>query len=151
MAKGEPAARPARELGLSRKQLHTLRRRMQAHLNETATPHVGGRRHVQVRRHGVPECLPWLARPPQCTGETRGRFTCGDAAEQEPQRCRAWTGLRERRTGEKRVGAVTAPTAVGGNMVLRSTQPPIAAPTAGAVQPMRVKMALPPDEADAVL
>jgi transposase-like protein len=36
IAKGEPTARLARELGLSRKQLHTLRRRIQAHLNETA-------------------------------------------------------------------------------------------------------------------
>jgi transposase-like protein len=36
MAKGEPTARLARELGVSRKQLHTLRRRIQANLNETA-------------------------------------------------------------------------------------------------------------------
>ena len=36
MAKGEPTARLARELGLSRTQLHTLRRRIQATLNETA-------------------------------------------------------------------------------------------------------------------
>ena len=36
MAKGDPTARLARELGLSRKQLHTLRRRIQAHLNATA-------------------------------------------------------------------------------------------------------------------
>src|ERR687894_242270 len=36
MAKGEPTARLARELGLSRKQLHTLRQRIQGNLNETA-------------------------------------------------------------------------------------------------------------------
>ena len=36
IAKGEPAARLARELGPSRKQLHTLRRRIQTNLNETA-------------------------------------------------------------------------------------------------------------------
>lgn len=35
-AKGEPTARLARELGRSRQQLHTLRRRMQTNLNETA-------------------------------------------------------------------------------------------------------------------
>src|SRR2546425_6412567 len=35
-AKGEPTARLARELGLSRKQLHTLRQRIQANLSETA-------------------------------------------------------------------------------------------------------------------
>jgi transposase-like protein len=35
MAKGEPTARLARELGLSRKQLHPLRQRIQAHLNDT--------------------------------------------------------------------------------------------------------------------
>jgi transposase-like protein len=35
-AKGEPTARRARELGLSRKQLHTLRQRIQANLNESA-------------------------------------------------------------------------------------------------------------------
>ena len=36
MAKGEPTARLARELGMSRKQLHTLRRRVQTNLNNTA-------------------------------------------------------------------------------------------------------------------
>jgi transposase-like protein len=36
IAKGEPTARLARELGLSRKQLHTLRQRLQANLNDTA-------------------------------------------------------------------------------------------------------------------
>jgi transposase-like protein len=36
MAKGEPTARLARELGVSRKQLHTLRQRIQANLNATA-------------------------------------------------------------------------------------------------------------------
>jgi|SRR5215471_2762844 len=36
IAKGEPTARLARELGLSRKQLHTLRHRLQANLNATA-------------------------------------------------------------------------------------------------------------------
>jgi transposase-like protein len=40
IAKGEPTARLARELGLSRKQLHTLRRRIQANLNDTAPIHV---------------------------------------------------------------------------------------------------------------
>jgi transposase-like protein len=43
VAKGEPTARLARELGLSRKQLHTLRQRIQAHLNATApTPVMAG-------------------------------------------------------------------------------------------------------------
>ena len=36
IAKGEPTARLARELGVSRKQLHTLRRRIQGNLNVTA-------------------------------------------------------------------------------------------------------------------
>ena len=36
IAKGDPTARLARELGLSRKQLHTLRQRIQANLNATA-------------------------------------------------------------------------------------------------------------------
>ena len=36
IAKGEPTARLARELKLSRKQLHTLRQRVQANLNATA-------------------------------------------------------------------------------------------------------------------
>jgi transposase-like protein len=36
IAKGEPTARLARELGLSRKQLHTLRQRVQANLDHTA-------------------------------------------------------------------------------------------------------------------
>jgi transposase-like protein len=36
MAKGEPTARRARELGFSRQQLHTLRQRLQANIHETA-------------------------------------------------------------------------------------------------------------------
>jgi hypothetical protein len=36
IAKGEPRARLARALGVSRKQLYTLQRRIQANLNETA-------------------------------------------------------------------------------------------------------------------
>jgi transposase-like protein len=36
IAKGEPTARLARELGLSRQQLHTLRQRIQTRLNATA-------------------------------------------------------------------------------------------------------------------
>jgi transposase-like protein len=36
MAKGDPTARFARELGMSRKQLHTLRQRVQTNLNQTA-------------------------------------------------------------------------------------------------------------------
>jgi transposase-like protein len=36
IAKGEPTARLARALGLSRTQLHTLRQRIQAHLDATA-------------------------------------------------------------------------------------------------------------------
>ena len=36
MAKGEPTARLAREVGLSRKQLHTLRQCIQANSNDTA-------------------------------------------------------------------------------------------------------------------
>src|SRR6266540_4476690 len=36
MAKGEPTARLARELGVSRTQRHPLRQRLQAHLHETA-------------------------------------------------------------------------------------------------------------------
>ena len=40
LAKGEPTARLARELGLSRKQLHTLRQRVQRHLNDTAPAEV---------------------------------------------------------------------------------------------------------------
>jgi hypothetical protein len=36
IAKGEPTARLARELGLSRKQLHTLRQRVQTNLNRNA-------------------------------------------------------------------------------------------------------------------
>jgi transposase-like protein len=40
IAKGEPTARLARELGLSRKQLHTLRQRIQANVNATAPTEV---------------------------------------------------------------------------------------------------------------
>jgi hypothetical protein len=40
MAKGEPTARLARELGLSRKPLHTLRQRIQTQVNATAPTHI---------------------------------------------------------------------------------------------------------------
>src|SRR5918999_3471837 len=40
VAKGEPTARLARELGLSRKQLHTLRQRIQTRVNATAPTHI---------------------------------------------------------------------------------------------------------------
>jgi transposase-like protein len=66
VAKGESTARLARELGLSRKQLHTLRQRIQANLNETAPTAVmmgtafeadelyqnaGGKKHPASRPH----------------------------------------------------------------------------------------------------
>jgi hypothetical protein len=99
-------------------------------LQDGATHHVDGRRGVQVCLHTVPECRPWLACHPQFTGETRGRFTFGDAAEQEHPCHRALTGRREHRTSQQGVVAVGAPAAVGGNMVLLPKQPPIAARTA---------------------
>jgi transposase-like protein len=40
VAKGEPTARLARELGLSRTQLHTLRQRLHTNLNDTAPTNV---------------------------------------------------------------------------------------------------------------
>ena len=67
IAKGEPTARLARELGLSRKQLHTLRQRIQANLNETAPTgmmvgtafeadelyqNAGEKKHTASRAHG---------------------------------------------------------------------------------------------------
>jgi transposase-like protein len=42
VAKGEPTARLARELGLSRKQLHTLRHRIHANINGSAPTNVMG-------------------------------------------------------------------------------------------------------------
>ena len=44
MATGEPTARLARELGLSRKQLHTLRQRIQTNVNATAPTDDDGHR-----------------------------------------------------------------------------------------------------------
>src|SRR5688500_6826711 len=67
IAKGEPTARLARELGLSRKQLHTLRQRLQTNLNNTASTDVligtafeadelyqnaGEKKHTPSRPHG---------------------------------------------------------------------------------------------------
>jgi transposase-like protein len=67
IAKGEPTARLARELGVSRKQLHTLRQRIQANLNTTAPTGVmtgtafeadelyqnaGEKKHAPSRPHG---------------------------------------------------------------------------------------------------
>jgi transposase-like protein len=67
MAKGEPTARLAREFGLSRKHLHTLRQRLQANLNDRAPTeamtgtafeadaryqHAGEHKHAPSRPHG---------------------------------------------------------------------------------------------------
>jgi transposase-like protein len=67
IAKGEPTARLAREVGVSRKQLHTLRQRIQANLNTTAPTRVmtglafeadelyqnaGEKKHPASRPHG---------------------------------------------------------------------------------------------------
>jgi transposase-like protein len=67
IAKGEPTACLARELSLSRKQLHTLRHRIQANLNDTAPTGVmtgtafeadelyqnaGEKKHAASRPHG---------------------------------------------------------------------------------------------------
>jgi hypothetical protein len=73
-----------------------------------------------------------LARDPQFTGSPRRRFTRGETAAQEHQGGRALTGLRERRAGQQGVVTIASPAAVGGNVVLLSAQPPIAASTAGA-------------------
>src|SRR5262245_52364615 len=78
-AKGEPTARLARELGLSRKQLHTLRQRIQANLNETAPTgmmvgtafeadaryqNAGEKQHIASRAHGsAPEARQSTERP----------------------------------------------------------------------------------------
>jgi transposase-like protein len=66
IAKGEPTARLARELGLSRKQLHTLRQRIQIRVNDTAPTdlmmgtafeadelyqNAGEKKHAASRRH----------------------------------------------------------------------------------------------------
>jgi hypothetical protein len=67
VTKGEPTARLARELGLSRKQLHTLRQRIQTNVNATAPTHkmmgtafeadelyqnAGEKKHAPSRPHG---------------------------------------------------------------------------------------------------
>jgi transposase-like protein len=67
IAKGESTARLARELGLSRKQLHTLRQRIQGNLNASAPTGVmpgtafeadelyqnaGEKKHTPLRPHG---------------------------------------------------------------------------------------------------
>lgn len=73
MAKGEPTARLARELGVSRQQLHTLRQRLHAHLHTTAPigvimgtaceadaryPNAGEQQHTPSRPRGsaTPAC-----------------------------------------------------------------------------------------------
>jgi transposase-like protein len=80
MATGEPTARLARELGLSRKQLHTLRPRIQTRLNATAPTdvmvgtafeadewyqHAGGKKHAPSRPEGPS--------PPTCQSAQRPR------------------------------------------------------------------------------
>jgi transposase-like protein len=83
IAKGEPTARLARELGLSRKQLHTLRERIQTNLNATAPTdmmmgttleadalyqNAGENKHASSRSH--------RSTPPACQYAQRARHLC---------------------------------------------------------------------------
>lgn len=91
MAKGEPTARLARELGLSRKQLHTLRQRIQTRLNATAPTAVmvGTAFEADELYHNAGETrpAPWRpSRPATSTGQYthRPRHRCERSAP-DPQ------------------------------------------------------------------
>src|SRR5918992_777783 len=73
IATGEPTARLARELGLSRKQLHTLRQRIQGHLNETAPTDVmrGTAFEADELYHNAGEKKHTPSRPQRSTPATR--------------------------------------------------------------------------------
>ena len=89
MAKGEPTARLARELGLSRTPLHTLRQRLQANLNATApagvrtgtaceadelSQNAGEKQHAASRRH--------RSTPPARPSAHRARHLCQRSSPQ---------------------------------------------------------------------
>jgi transposase-like protein len=73
MAKGESTARLARELGLSRKQLHTLRQRIQTNLKETAptAAMMGTAFEADELYHNAGEKKHPPSRPRRSTPETR--------------------------------------------------------------------------------
>jgi hypothetical protein len=60
-------------------------------------------------------------------------------------------GFREPRTGQQRVLTFAASTTVGGKVGLRSKQPPLAVPTARAIEPIRVQMVSQAGPAEAVV
>jgi hypothetical protein len=71
MAKGAPTARLARELGLSRTQLHTLRQRLQGHPNATAPTDVmrgtafeADERYQNAGENKHAPSRPWRSAPP---------------------------------------------------------------------------------------
>ena len=80
MATGDPTARFARELGISRQQLHTVRQHVQAHLHATAPidvmpgtafeadalyPHAGEKQHAPSRsQRSATSTSPYTQRPP---------------------------------------------------------------------------------------
>ena len=61
MAKGEPTARLARELGLSRKPLHPLRQHIQTHLNGTAPTEVMTGTAFEAEERTGSRSIPWAA------------------------------------------------------------------------------------------
>lgn len=73
VAKGESTARLARELGLSRKQLHTLRQRIQTNLNETAPTAVmtGTAFEADELYHNAGEKKPPASRPRRSASQAR--------------------------------------------------------------------------------
>jgi hypothetical protein len=114
LAMGEPTARLARELGLSRTQLHPLRHRIQAHVNDTAPTGVmtgtaleadelyqnaGANKHASSRPHG--------SATPACAYTPGARHVCPCSSPSQP--CAiprdgraAFRGVRPRRQAHGR-------------------------------------------------
>jgi hypothetical protein len=92
-----------------------------------------------------------LARKPQLARQASRRLALGHATQQEHQRGRSLSGVREGRTGQQGIVAVAAPTTVCRELPLFAEQAPLHAPTARACHAARVQVALQPPCANTVV
>ena len=113
--------------------------------------HLGGSRVVQIGLDALPQGMELFPRQAQLAREARRGLAFGHAAQQEHQGGRALPGFREGRPGQRGIVALAGPAAVGRKVALVTEQAPFGAATAWAYQPVRVEIALQPEDADAVV
>jgi hypothetical protein len=113
--------------------------------------HVGWCRVVQVGLDALPQGMELFPRQAQLVREARRGLALGNPAQQQHQGGRALPSLVEDRARQQRIVAIASPTAVGWELPLGTEQAPLGATTAGACEPIRMQVALQPDQADTLI